>query len=186
MERFEFYKLMLESANPPTNKNMLWVDVDEATKKVKTVKEFENGNWVTILNNDKVDVSPVDEAIIVEVNTMKTYSYSVDSITEGQYDATRNFKVTVKFPTCTYTSPSTFTSIRDGKDECDISVKGEAGSIIRPVKIVEGSSYSYATLTHTITSDNNGTQSIKFISGTSIKTASRTCTNGTWGSWTVA
>lgn len=50
MKRFNFNKPLVESSTPPLNPNVLWVDVDESIKTVKTIKEkTNNGEWKTIL-----------------------------------------------------------------------------------------------------------------------------------------
>jgi hypothetical protein len=40
MKRFKFDKPLVESPYPPSNTNVLWVDVEESTGKVQTISEF--------------------------------------------------------------------------------------------------------------------------------------------------
>ena len=49
MKRFQFNKPMVESKYPPQSKDILWVDIEESTGELKTIKEFKNNNWETIL-----------------------------------------------------------------------------------------------------------------------------------------
>lgn len=49
MKRFNFNKPMVESPTPPLNTDVLWVDVDESTGKVASVKKFLREEWVDYL-----------------------------------------------------------------------------------------------------------------------------------------
>lgn len=50
MKRFNFNnKPLVESPYPPQDTNVLWVDVDESTGKVASVKKFLRGEWVDYL-----------------------------------------------------------------------------------------------------------------------------------------
>lgn len=50
-KRFNFNKPIVESPVAPTSKNVIWVDVEESTGKVLTLKEFINNEWTTILTS---------------------------------------------------------------------------------------------------------------------------------------
>lgn len=50
-KRFNFNKPIVESPVAPESKNVLWVDIEESTGKVLTLKEFINNEWTTILTS---------------------------------------------------------------------------------------------------------------------------------------
>lgn len=50
-KRFNFNKPIVESPVAPTSKNVIWVDIEESTGKVLTLKEFINNEWTTILTS---------------------------------------------------------------------------------------------------------------------------------------
>ena len=50
-KRFNFDKPIVESPVAPESKNVLWVDIEESTGKVLTLKEFINNEWTTILTS---------------------------------------------------------------------------------------------------------------------------------------
>lgn len=50
MKRFNFNKPMVESPIPPTRTDVLWVDIDENTNKVKSIKEFKDNKWQDIVS----------------------------------------------------------------------------------------------------------------------------------------
>lgn len=63
MRRFKFDKPLVESAYPPESKNVLWVDINESTGSIISIKEFKKGDWVDIVSNQQladagVDVNP--------------------------------------------------------------------------------------------------------------------------------
>lgn len=63
MKRFKFDKPLVESATPPVSTNVLWVDINESTGSIISIKEFKNGSWVDIVSNQQladagVDVNP--------------------------------------------------------------------------------------------------------------------------------
>lgn len=63
MRRFKFNKPIVESAYPPESKNVLWVDINESTGSIISIKEFKKGDWVDIVSNQQlvdagVDVNP--------------------------------------------------------------------------------------------------------------------------------
>lgn len=49
MRRFRFQKPLVESAYPPESKNVLWVDINEATGSLTSIKEYNNGKWEEII-----------------------------------------------------------------------------------------------------------------------------------------
>lgn len=52
MKRFNFNKPLVESPTPPLNTDVLWVDIDESTGEVLSIKEFDN-EWKEKINTDK-------------------------------------------------------------------------------------------------------------------------------------
>lgn len=48
MKRFNFEKQIVESAVAPERTDVLWLDKEESTGKLSTLKEFKNGEWVNI------------------------------------------------------------------------------------------------------------------------------------------
>lgn len=63
MKRFKFDKPLVESPYPPESKNVLWVDINESTGSIISIKEFKKGDWVDIVSNQQlvdagVDVNP--------------------------------------------------------------------------------------------------------------------------------
>lgn len=46
MRRFKFKKPFVESPYPPKSKNVLWVDVNESTGKISTIRQFKKGQWI--------------------------------------------------------------------------------------------------------------------------------------------
>lgn len=59
MKRFNFNKPMVESPLPPKDINVLWVDKDENTGKVTSIKEFKNGEWVTLVSVSKTKLKSI-------------------------------------------------------------------------------------------------------------------------------
>lgn len=49
MRRFKFEKPLVESAYPPESKNVLWVDINDATGSLTSIKEYNNGEWKEII-----------------------------------------------------------------------------------------------------------------------------------------
>lgn len=49
MRRFKFDKPLVESAYPPESKNVLWVDINETTGSLTSIKEYNNGEWKEII-----------------------------------------------------------------------------------------------------------------------------------------
>lgn len=75
MKRFRFDKPLVESPYPPSNTNVLWVDVDESTGKTLWIKEFKNGEWVEIIGAggecSSAGYDPINDT------TLNTKSYGV-------------------------------------------------------------------------------------------------------------
>lgn len=49
MRRFRFQKPLVESPYPPKSTNVLWVDINEATGSLTSIKEYNNGKWEEII-----------------------------------------------------------------------------------------------------------------------------------------
>lgn len=60
MRRFKFDKPLVESAYPPESKNVLWVDINESTGSIISIKEFKKGDWVGIVSNQQLSDAGVD------------------------------------------------------------------------------------------------------------------------------
>ena len=75
MKRFKFNKPLVESPYPPSNTNVLWVDIDENTGKTLWIKEFKNGKWVEIVGTSgecsSAGYDPINDT------TLNTKSYGV-------------------------------------------------------------------------------------------------------------
>jgi len=56
MRRFEFNKTMVESPLPPKDKNVLWVDINESTGKLASIKEFISGTWRALVGRSVSDI----------------------------------------------------------------------------------------------------------------------------------
>lgn len=52
MRKYKFNKPLIESANAPTSNDVLWVDVDEKTQKLTSIKEYTNGEWKDIVSGE--------------------------------------------------------------------------------------------------------------------------------------
>ena len=52
MKRFNFNKPLVESPTPPLNTDVLWVNIDESTGEILSIKEFDN-EWKEKLNQNK-------------------------------------------------------------------------------------------------------------------------------------
>lgn len=81
MKRFEVNKVMLESSTAPKDINTLWVDVDENTKEVLTIKQFINGEWKVILSKD----SGIKIPMIKIIREGSSYTYEDEYIPEELY-----------------------------------------------------------------------------------------------------
>ena len=49
MRRFRFQKPLVESPYPPKSTNVLWVDINETTGSLTSIKEYNNGEWKEII-----------------------------------------------------------------------------------------------------------------------------------------
>lgn len=58
MKRFKFDKPLVESPYPPSNTNVLWVDVDEKSGKIASIKQYNTTTnlWETQLDDSIVDL----------------------------------------------------------------------------------------------------------------------------------
>lgn len=50
MKRFRFDKPLVKSKYQPSRTDVYWVDIDESTGDVLSIKEFSNDSWVDYLN----------------------------------------------------------------------------------------------------------------------------------------
>lgn len=106
MKRFEFNKPILESSNPPSDINMLWIDIDENTKMVKWIKEYNKitQQWEFILDND-YDIEPQRSVNIVENGT-------INIIPSQGYNALEKVVINTNVPA----QKSTFAIVKDFGD----------------------------------------------------------------------
>ena len=50
MKIFKFNKPLVESKYQPSRTDVYWIDIEESTGEVLSIKEFSNGSWVDYLN----------------------------------------------------------------------------------------------------------------------------------------
>lgn len=91
MRRFKFDKPLVESAYPPESKNVLWVDINESTGSIISIKEFKKGDWVDIVSNQQlvdagVDVNP-DFPEPNEIYAVETVDgcFTIDTVPNGGF-----------------------------------------------------------------------------------------------------
>ena len=60
MRKIKLNKPLIESPIPPSSTNVYWVDIDEKTGKLKTIKEFQNNKWTTVLNTNNSNEDFID------------------------------------------------------------------------------------------------------------------------------
>lgn len=63
MKRFKFNKPLVESPNPPQTRDVLWVDVDEITGEVKSIKENKNNEWKDFMKSSTTKLVPPNNEI---------------------------------------------------------------------------------------------------------------------------
>lgn len=52
MRKYKFDKPLVESQDPPHDKNVYWVDIDEKTGKLSSIKEYNSGVWQSVTESD--------------------------------------------------------------------------------------------------------------------------------------
>ena len=65
MRKFKFDKPLVESSTAPSTIDVYWVDKDEVSGKLTCIKEYQNGQWVNILES----VDPVDPQELMDLLT---------------------------------------------------------------------------------------------------------------------
>ena len=62
MRQYKFDKPLVESSTPPRSTDVYWVDVDETTGKLESIKEFSAGNWTECSKNSIItsNMAPFD------------------------------------------------------------------------------------------------------------------------------
>ena len=82
-KRFNFNKPIVESPVAPTNKNVIWVDVEESTGKVLTLKEFINNEWTTILTSGVPAYSAAYKAFLTDALSVSDLTSLVTDLAEA-------------------------------------------------------------------------------------------------------
>lgn len=67
MKKFKLNKPMVESPTQPNNPNVLWVDVDESTGKLKSIKEYNKGNWELQLSDTSTSDTPTTPTSTLDI-----------------------------------------------------------------------------------------------------------------------
>lgn len=180
MKRFEFDKIILESPIPPQDINMLWIDIDENTQKIKWIKEFDkiSQSWKTILDND-YDNQEDKEVTITQNNTIAI----LPSI---GYNALKKVTVTTVIPA----EKAIFATLRDFADNLTIlsGFTEEMNTPVTdyihdkrfPVKIESGttSTVFYGTLVSAY-DNTNSYQEVFYTDNSQIKKYKRTYNTST-------
>ena len=73
MKKFDLKKPMVESALPPRDTNVLWVNKEEGTDRILSIKEWKNGEWQLLFWN----VAAIDADYCTE--------FDVDGVTNKAY-----------------------------------------------------------------------------------------------------
>lgn len=100
MRKIKLNKPLVESSTPPSSTNVYWVDIDESTGNVKSIKSFNTvtNSWEsTMLSSDALKFNGItynEELNSVSVGT-KTSSQGQDQLVFGKYNAYGADKVEV-------------------------------------------------------------------------------------------
>lgn len=100
MRKIKLNKPLVESSTPPSSTNVYWVDIDESTGNVKSIKSFNTvtNSWEsTMLSSDTLKFNGItynEELNSVSVGT-KTSSQGQDQLVFGKYNAYGADKVEV-------------------------------------------------------------------------------------------
>lgn len=92
MRKIKLNKPLVESSTPPSSTNVYWVDIDESTGNVKSIKSFNTvtNSWEsTMLSSDALKFNGItynEELNSVSVGT-KTSSKGQDQLVFGKYNA---------------------------------------------------------------------------------------------------
>ena len=82
-KRFNFNKPIVESPVAPTSKNVIWVDIEESTGKVLTLKEFINNEWTTILTSGVPAYSAAYKAFLTDALSVSDLTSLVTDLAEA-------------------------------------------------------------------------------------------------------
>ena len=97
---------LYESPYPPTDTNVLWVDVNESTGDIATIKKFENGEWVPCLTQGEGGSNPGDDLAegfqYIEESFESTEPLTIKLQRTGEYGEYVDIEVWVKIPDFKY------------------------------------------------------------------------------------
>ena len=82
-KRFKFNKPIVESAVEPLSNDCLWVDIEESTGKVLTIKEFIDGAWTTILTSGVPAYSAAYKAFLTDALSVSDLTSLVTDLAEA-------------------------------------------------------------------------------------------------------
>lgn len=97
---------LYESPYPPTDTNVLWVDVNESTGDIATIKKFENGEWVPYLTQGEGGPNPGDDLAegyqYIEESFESTEPLTIKLQQTGEYGEYVGIEVWVNMPDFKY------------------------------------------------------------------------------------
>ena len=97
---------LYESPYPPTDTNVLWVDVNESTGDIATIKKFENGEWVPCLTQGEGGSNPGDDLAegcqYIEESFESTEPLTIKLQQTGEYMEYVEIEVWVNIPDFKY------------------------------------------------------------------------------------
>ena len=186
MEKFKFNKPLIESKLSPESTNVYWVDVDEHTKKIASIKEFKDGKWVSVLGADSGSIQDFVETTVVENGEFVIHA-------DSPYTAVKEVQlnVNVRAQEADFTTLRAFggtLTLEEGSSysgEMVIPVTTPTDKVF-PIKFKVGTTgyVVFGTLTSSYNSvTNTSTQEIRYTSGTSTEKFMRTYENGQWTTW---
>ena len=90
MRKIKLNKPLVESSTPPSSTNVYWIDIDENTGKVSTVKEYNSNtkSWEESLKNVKTSASFLSGVTIVDIPEDKWGEYTEGVSTKAQLTTT--------------------------------------------------------------------------------------------------
>lgn len=97
---------LYESPYPPTDTNVFWVDVNESTGDIATIKKFENGEWVPYLTQGGGGSNPGDDLAegfqYIEESFESTEPLTIKLQRTGEYGEYVDIEVWVNIPDFKY------------------------------------------------------------------------------------
>lgn len=90
-KRFKFSKPIVETSVEPLSKDYLWVDIEESTGKILTLKEFIEGEWKVILTSVIPEYSNEYKAALTDALSVEDLTSLVTDLAEALgYTLTEN------------------------------------------------------------------------------------------------